>query len=131
MLKINSDLNVKKKASHFLLCPVSFCYVYTPTWGPLHAPGHANAGPSLCHQRSELMASTSHVGPAANSPFDPLLVSTYINDNTDICDSEFHMRLQAYRAIHHFRYNTNNEQNHLLDVMLSSLDIFVLIFQLD
>jgi len=77
------------------------------------------------------MASTSHVGPAANSPFDPLLVSTYINDNTDICDSEFHMRLQAYRAIHHFRYNTNNEQNHLLDVMLSSLDIFVLIFQLD
>jgi len=77
------------------------------------------------------MASTSHVGPAANSPFDPLLVSTYIIDNTDICDSELHMRLQAYRATQHFRYNTNNEEKHLLDVMLSCLDISVLIFQLD
>jgi len=77
------------------------------------------------------MASTSHVGPAANSACDPLLVSTYIIDNTDVCDSEFHMRLQAYRATQHFRYNTNKEQNQLLDVMLSSLDIFVLIFQMD
>jgi len=64
------------------------------------------------------MALTSHVGPAANSLFDPLLVLTYIIDNIDVCDNEFHTRLQAYRATQHFRYSTNNEENHLLDVML-------------